>query len=215
MKARSDMPQTKKRKPRRRKDARPAEILAAGIKEFAQFGFERARLDRIAEVAGISKGTIYLYYTSKEALFLAAVEEHIISVMAENETVLEDFEGTTSEMLTRLLRSVYDRFIEGEAQTLFHILVTEGSRIPTIVSSYHDMTIKRGSVLLRRILERGLTRGEVADTAILDNPHVLIAPVIFFALHSMMISDIETLDFDRYFEAHVELVLNGVVIQKI
>ena len=106
MKARSDMPQTKKRKPRRRKDARPAEILAAGIKEFAQFGFERARLDRIAEVAGISKGTIYLYYTSKEALFLAAVEEHIITVMAENETVLEDFEGTTrSEEHTSELQS--------------------------------------------------------------------------------------------------------------
>ncbi|MEO0929728.1 MAG: TetR/AcrR family transcriptional regulator [Pseudomonadota bacterium] len=204
------MTQTENTKPRRRKEARPGEIIAAGIAEFAAHGFERARLDRIAKAAGISKGTIYLYYPSKEALFLAAVEEHVIAVMAEHETILDRFDGPTSEILTRLLRSIYRRFVEGEAQTLFRILITEGTRIPNIVSSYHTMTIRRGTTLLRRILERGVKRGEVTETAILANPQVVIAPAVFFALHNMMYSKIETLEFDTYFEAHVALVLNGV-----
>ncbi len=146
------MTSTDKTKTRRRKEARPAEIVEAGITEFATHGFERARLERIARNAGISKATIYLYYPSKEALFLAAVEEHVISVMADNETFLDSFDGTTAEMLTRLLRGIYSRFVEGRAQTLFRILITEGDRIPDVVANYHTMTIKRGTSLLRRIL---------------------------------------------------------------
>ncbi|MEO1637707.1 MAG: TetR/AcrR family transcriptional regulator [Pseudomonadota bacterium] len=205
------MTELTKAKTRRRKEARPAEIIEAGIAEFAAHGFERARLDRIARAAGISKGTIYLYYPSKEALFLAAVEEHVISVMAENETALETFEGSTAEMLTGLLRGIYKRFVEGRAQALFRILITEGDRIPDVVSSYHTMTIKRGTSLLRRILERGVERGEVAESAILQNPQIVIAPAVFFALHNMMFSAAGELEFDSYFEAHVQLVMNGVM----
>ncbi|MEM8536491.1 MAG: TetR/AcrR family transcriptional regulator [Pseudomonadota bacterium] len=198
-------------KVKRRKDARPAEIVAAGINEFAEYGFERARLDRIARSAGIAKGTIYLYFPSKEALFLAAVEEHVITVMAETETALDSFEGTTGDLLIRLLETIYQRFVMGRAQTLFRILVTEGERIPDVVASYHSMTIQRGTSLLRRILQRGVARGEVGETAILENPQVVIAPAIFFTLHNMMFAKDKQLDYAAFFKAHVELVLNGVV----
>lgn len=204
------MRKTDKSKTRRRKEARPAEIVEAGISEFAMHGFEGARLERIAKTAGISKATIYLYYPSKEALFLAAVEEHVISVMADNESFLDSFDGTTSEMLKRLLRGIYGRFTNGRAQTLFRILLTEGDRIPEVVTNYHAMTIKRGTTLLRRILERGIARGEVANGPILENPQVVIAPAMFFALHNMIFSSAGTLDFEAYFEAHMELVIKGV-----
>ncbi len=206
----SGMTKTDKSKTRRRKEARPAEIVEAGISEFATYGFDGARLERIAKIAGISKATIYLYYPSKEALFLAAVEEHVISVMADNESFLDSFDGTTAEMLARLLRGIYGRFTNGRAQTLFRILITEGDRIPEIVTDYHTMTIKRGTALLRRILERGIMRGEVADGPILQNPQVVIAPAMFFALHNMMFHRAGTLDFEAYFEAHLELVIRGV-----
>ncbi len=181
------------------------------MEEFAAKGFERARLDQIAKAAGISKGTIYLYFPSKEALFFAAVEEHIVSVMAENETVLDSFEGTTGEMLTRLLKSVYGHLTEGRAPALFRILISEGERMPEVVTNYHELTVKRGSKLLRRILERGVARGEVSENALLNNPQVVIAPAMFFAIHNMVFYRTGLLDFDEYFDAHVELVLNGVL----
>ncbi|WP_037294496.1 TetR/AcrR family transcriptional regulator [Roseobacter sp. CCS2] len=205
------MKETDKTKIRRRKEARPAEIIAAGITEFSKYGYARARLDRIARNAGISKATIYLYYESKEALFLAAVETYMTATMAENEDFLDTFDGTTKQMLTRLLRSVYDRFAEGHAQSVMRIMITEGDRIPDAVSTYHAMTIQRGTSLLRRILKRGVDRGEVSPNAIIDNPQVIIAPAMFFALHNMMFSKAGDLEFDGYFDAHLALVLNGVM----
>lgn len=204
------MPKTTEPKSRRRKDARPAEIMEASMREFAEYGFERARLDRIAEAAGIAKGTIYLYYPSKEALFLSAAEEHVVRVMAEGETRMEGFAGTTEDLLVQLLQSLYAQLAEGRAQTLLRILIAEGDRIPHVVEKYHDMAIRRGALLIRRILERGVARGEVAHNAIRDNPHIVIAPAIFYALYSMMFGRIEALDRDSYFRAHVALVLHGV-----
>lgn len=205
------MQNAEKPKIQRRKDARPAEIMDAGIKEFAAHGFERARLDRIAKAAGIAKGTIYLYYESKEALFLAAAEQHVVEVMAQGETRLADASGSTEELLVELLQSLYDRFVDGRAQTLLRVLIAEGDRIPQVVEKYHDMAIRRGTLLLQRILERGVARGEIRETAILQNPQILIAPALFFALHGMMFGQQNRLNQESYFSAHVELMLHGVL----
>lgn len=198
-------------KQRRRKEARPAEIVAAGILEFEEHGFHDANLTRIARQAGISKGTIYLYFPSKEALFLAAIEEHITSVMGESEAEMMRVEGTTREHLTNLLKNMYARFVHGEAQALFRILLTEGDRMPDVIREYHAMTIQRGSTLLKKILARGVERGEVRSGPVLTTPHVIIAPAVYFAVHTMMFKNAQPLDFEEFFEAHVDVVFYGVL----
>lgn len=205
------MVESLKPRTRRRKEARPAEIMAAGMQEFAMHGFERARLDRIAKAAGISKGTIYLYYPSKEALFLAAVEENVIRVMAEGEMRLQGATGTTEELLVQLLESIYERMVEGHAKTLLRILIAEADRMPHLVETYHDMAIQRGMQLLKKILLRGVARGEVAESAIIDNPQVLMAPAIFLALHGNLFGKISPIDPKGHFAAHVEMILHGVL----
>jgi len=198
-------------KTRRRKDARPGEILSAGISEFEANGFHGANLARIAKSAGIAKGTIYLYYPSKEALFLAAIEEHINSVMGESEAELSAVEGTTRELLTRLLRNMYDRFVHGKAHPLFRVLLREGDRMPSVIRDYHAITVERGTKLLSKILERGVARGEVRPGPMLDTPQIIIAPAIFFAVHKMMFEDAQAIEFERFFEAHLDLLFNGVL----
>ncbi|SFS19993.1 TetR/AcrR family transcriptional regulator [Yoonia litorea] len=205
------MPNAGRPRAQRRKDARPSEIIDAGIDEFAEHGFERARLDRIAKAAGIAKGTIYLYYESKEALFLAAAEKHVIEVLAENETTLAGFQGTTAELLTHLLTAIYDQFVDGRAQTLLKIMVAEGDRIPKVVERYHAMAIQRGTSLLRTILERGVARGEVDPSPIVNNPQVVIAPAIFYAIHSMVFQMHGPIDRDSFIAAHTEMMLHGVL----
>ncbi len=204
--------QTDVDKPRRRKDERPAEIVSAGISEFEKHGFYRANLNRIAKTAGISKGTIYLYFESKEALFLAAIEQHVTSVMGESEAEMSDGEGTTRQLLTRLLQNMYARFVHGEAQALFRILLTEGDRLPNVISSYHSMTVQRGATLLKQILARGVKRGEVRSSPVLDTPQVLIAPAVYFAVHNMMFKSTQPLDFERFFEAHIDMMFHGVLL---
>ncbi|MGR3491738.1 MAG: TetR/AcrR family transcriptional regulator [Shimia sp.] len=203
---------TSTKKPvRRRKDARPGEIVAAGIAEFAEHGFERARLDRIAKAAGIAKGTIYLYFESKDALFLAAVEEYIAGTMSESEQLASGFSGTTEELLRALLDRLYTQFLRPEHQAIMRILIAEGHRMPEVMTQYHSLTIDRGVGVLKAILQRGVDRGEVRPSAIIDHPQVMIAPSMFLALNRMMFTGTYKLDIEQYKEAHIEVILRGIL----
>jgi AcrR family transcriptional regulator len=64
------------------KEATRAKLLTAAAEEFARAGFERASVDAISLAAGYSKGTIYNYFSSKEDLFLAVVEEALAQAAA-------------------------------------------------------------------------------------------------------------------------------------
>ncbi|MGR3466564.1 MAG: TetR/AcrR family transcriptional regulator [Shimia sp.] len=203
---------TSKKPPvRRRKDARPGEIVAAGIAEFAEHGFERARLDRIAKAAGIAKGTIYLYFESKDALFLAAVEEYIVGTMTESAELASTFTGTTEELLRALFERLYVQFLRPEHQAIMRILISEGHRMPAVMEQYHGLTIERGVGILQAILERGVERGEVRRSAILEHPQVMIAPSMFLTLNRMMFAGLHQLDIEAYKEAHIEVVLRGIL----
>lgn len=199
-----------KPKTRRRKEARPGEIVTAGIAEFAEYGFERARLDRIAQRAGIAKGTIYLYFPSKEALFIAAAEEHVVTTMAENETRVTHFEGSTEDLIREVLRSAYAKMMTVENQAIMRILVSEAHRLPDLAKTYHDMAITRGVSVLTKIVERGIQRGELSESAATQNPQLLIAPAVYVCLNGMAFSDLNPIDVDSYFEGHVELIMRGL-----
>ena len=72
---------------KRRKEARPSELLEAALELFVEKGFAATRLEDVASRAGVSKGTLYLYFENKDALFKAVVQEGIIPVIAENEAI--------------------------------------------------------------------------------------------------------------------------------
>ena len=65
----------------RRKQERPAELLAAALELFTERGYAATRLDDVARRAGVSKGTVYLYYSSKEELFKAVILEGLVPVL--------------------------------------------------------------------------------------------------------------------------------------
>lgn len=195
---------------RRRKASRPGEILAAGIEEFGEHGFERARLDRIAAKAGIAKGTIYLYFSSKEALFAAAVEEHVVNLMEETESDLTSFNGPTEELIRRLLTRVYAKIVTAENQALMRILISESHRVPQVAEKYHDMALARGIAILQAVIARGIERGELRESAVTRNPQLITAPAVFVAIHNMAFDKFSPIDVHQYFEGHLELVLLGL-----
>src|SRR5512145_278407 len=88
---------------RRRKDARPAELTAAALDLFVEKGFAATRLDDVAARAGVSKGTLYLYFDSKEALFKAVVEDGIVPLFAAAEQQIADYQGGSADLLRHLL----------------------------------------------------------------------------------------------------------------
>src|SRR5213596_3513319 len=96
-------------KPRwkRRKDARPGEIVAAALDVFVERGFAATKLADVARRAGVTKGTIYLYFENKEALFKAVVRETIVPVIAKGEALVQAFTGSARDLFEKLVRDYW------------------------------------------------------------------------------------------------------------
>src|SRR2546427_11289501 len=119
-------------KPRwqRRKDARPAELVAAALEVFVEKGFAATKLADVARRAGVTKGTVYLYFDSKEALFKAVVRETIVPVIAQGEALARSFTGSARELVERLVRG-YWRVVRGTARArLPQLVVAAGATVP-------------------------------------------------------------------------------------
>lgn len=198
---------------RRRKDARPAEIIEAGFAEFAEKGFAAARLEDVASRAGIAKPTIYLYFASKEALFEAVIRDRVVAVMEGFEASHVGFDGPTEVLLRALLRTLYDRLIGTGAGALLRVIVAEGPRFPHLVAMYREVALSRGMALLGGILERGIARGEIRRGPASSDPRVIVAPAIVAALWSQLFAREAPLDTDAFLEAHLDLVLHGLFVR--
>src|SRR5829696_939623 len=109
---------TRAPKHRRRKEARPVELIEAGLQEFATHGFAAARLDDVARRAGVVKGTIYRYFPDKEALFLAAVRSRITPVFDEISGFVDAFPGSTRDLLTLILETIHRQLVNSDLRVL-------------------------------------------------------------------------------------------------
>lgn len=197
-------------KTRRRKEARPGEIIEAAMVEFAEHGFERTTLNRIAKAAGISKGTIYLYFDSKEALFEEAIKTYVLNVMEAVDADITGMDGNTEALIRKLMARVYEHMVSSHAATIIRILVVEGHRLPDLVQRYHDTAITKGLTVLKRFLARGVERGEIKEGPMTKVPELLVAPIMFYVINQMVFSAHKSLDKDAFFEGHVDMITRAL-----
>lgn len=195
----------------RRKEARPAEIVAAALQLFADRGFAATRLEDVATIAGVSKGTVYLYFESKEQLFEAVVREAITPNIDRAEALVDTFEGPTPE----LLRALFE-FMAGVLETpvtgVMKLLVAESGNFPQLARLYADLVLRRVFGLLRRILERGIARGEFRPLDLDTAVPLVIAPVLLLGLwkHSFGAHTDLALDRRAVLQAHGENLLRAL-----
>lgn len=197
---------------KRRKEARPAELLAATLELFVTRGFSATRLEDVATQAGVSKGTLYLYYANKEALFKAVVQEGIVPVIAENEAIAARHAGDSFELLEILLQNWWTKIGQTNFAGIPKLIVAEAGNFPEIARFYYQEVISRGRALVGAALRRGIDSGEFrpidVDTAI----DVIIAPVLMLLIwrHSMNCCDISGSDPSAYLSIHVDLLRQGL-----
>lgn len=202
------------RRRRRRKDARPSELIEAGLKEFAEKGFAATRLEDVAARAGVVKGTIYLYFENKEALFREAILSSITPVITGVEGVVAAYEGDTESLLRLVIGTLYERLVRGEIGILFRIMIAEGPRFPELLEFYHASTIKIAKQVLTAILRRGIERGEFRPDLPIDQPIIVAAPAIAAAIWRTTFDRYDPLDVEAYAAAHVDIILNGLLIRR-
>ncbi len=196
---------------RRRKEARPAEIIEAGLAEFAENGFAAAKLEDVARRAGIVKGTIYRYFDSKDALFEAALKARLTPLIGEIEQLVATFPGSSVELLRMVMRAAYSRMFQPDAQALMRIIISEGRHFPAITGLYHRETVSKGRRMIAAIVARGVARGEFRAGAAAELPIVVMAPAIMAAVWKMTFEPFDPLDLEKFAAAHTDLALNGIL----
>ncbi len=198
----------------RRKQARPGEILEAAFEEFARTGFAGTRLDDVAARAGITKGTIYVYFSSKEELFIATVKEIVRPVRENLEGLTAALRGSAAAILRQHFGFIFARMVEDRrGRELIRMLVAEACRFPELANRWHDEVIEPQMLRLRQVVAYGIGRGEFRGSAAVQFPELLLAPVIMACHWQSLYGESHPLDIDAYRDAQIDLLLNGLALR--
>jgi AcrR family transcriptional regulator len=201
----------------RRKEARPGELLDAALDLFVEKGFAATRAEEVAARAGVSKGTLFLYFPSKEELFKAVVRENISGRFGEWNREFEKYEGDTPGMLRYCMQMWWDRIGASRASGITKLIMSEARNFPDIAAFYQREVIDPGNELIRKILQRGVDRGEFAvpdmDYALFS----ITAPMVFLIMmkHSlgMCVPQEYPLDPQRYIDSQIGVLLDGLRVR--
>jgi AcrR family transcriptional regulator len=194
----------------RRRERRIKKILAAAFEEFAANGFAAARLDAIAEGAGVSKGAVYLYFESKEHLFEEVIKAYILPVVDQVVHVSDEPHGTAEAMLRAQLETIYKRVIATDRRRMIRLLVAEGPRFPHLVDLYYREVISRVFGALKRTIEYGVETGEFQNTQLTAHPPLIMGPALGGAMWMMLFENRCPLNPESLCQAHIAMLLNAL-----
>jgi AcrR family transcriptional regulator len=201
----------------RRKEARPQELLEAALALFGEKGFAATRSEEVALRAGVSKGTLYLYYPSKEELLKAVIRENLSQLIAEGSEAAEGFEGPTADLLAHLMQTWWERVGNTPASAIHKIMMSEVRNFPEIAQFYNDEVIAPANRLLSRAVQRGIDRGEFRTVPLNEITLVLFAPMIFMSLHKHSLGACpcsDAVDADLMVRTHIDVVLKGLLCRE-
>ena len=205
------MPVTKTRW-KRRKEARPQELTAAALELFVEKGFAATRLDEIAARAGVSKGTLYLYFDSKEELFKAVIREGLLPLLAEGEELMASMPGPASELFRAIVLRWWEIVGEGPIGGIPKLIFAEARNFPEIARFYADEVIERGKRLFIAVFQRGIDSGEFRPFDPQALVHLVISPLIMRVIwkHSLDCCGVTNVSVDVYLREYLELTLRGL-----
>jgi AcrR family transcriptional regulator len=197
---------------RRRKDARPPEILQAALAVFAEKGLSAARMEDIAARAGVTKGTIYLYFPSKNDVFKALLSTHIAERLKTIGAMVDGFDGPTSQLIANVIRFAGSVLVNSENVVLPKIVIAEITKFPDLLRFYRDEVIERGLALWEAILKRGIARGEFREVPTAHVARLCVAPLLFSAIWRTTFAELDAdpYDINGLIETHIDMLLKGL-----
>ena len=201
----------------RRKEARPAELLAAALDLFVEKGYAATRSEEVARRAGVSKGTLFLYYASKEELFKAVVRENISQRFAELNSQWQDFEGSSTDMLRFGLTAWWERIGSTKASGITKLMISEENNFPELAAFYHEEVVVPIHQLLEKILQRGIARGEFRPMSVQNGIYMVLAPMFYLVIrkHSAITCSfsVQQLEPEAFIAAQIDNILYGLCSQ--
>jgi AcrR family transcriptional regulator len=196
----------------RRKHARPEEITAAALESFVERGYAATRLEDVATRAGISKGTLYLYFANKEELFKAVVREALVARLVEFQSQIGKFQGSSTELLRLVFKNWWERIGSTPISGIPKLILSEARNFPEIARFYVDEVVRPGRETLAAVIQRGIERGEFRAVDVDATAHLLAAPMLMISLWRNALEPCcdEKIDPHTLLEAHVEMLSRGL-----
>ena len=201
----------------RRKEARPQELLDAALALFVEKGFAATRSEEVAQRAGVSKGTLYLYYPSKEELLKEVIRHNLSALIAEGLEMVDNDTGSSADLLVEVLTTWWNRFGNTPASGIHKIMIAEVQNFPDIADFYDREVIVPADLLLSRIVQRGIDAGEFRAVPLKEMTIVLFAPLLFMCLHKHSLGACGVnglaVDAERVIRTHLDIVLRGLLVR--
>ena len=196
---------------RRRKDARPEEILDAALALFTEKGFNSTRMIDIARKAGISKGTLYLYFDSKQLVFEELVKTILSPMVDEAENAISQFKGSSTELIQQFVTGWWNHIWNSKLSGIPKLIFSEAGNFPEMATFYTETIVKRVRGLFQKAIQQGIDNQEFIECDAGTASRLLMAPIIQAAIwkHSLKPYDDE-LNEQQYIEQHLQIFLNGL-----
>ncbi|MCW9012437.1 MAG: TetR/AcrR family transcriptional regulator [Gammaproteobacteria bacterium] len=197
---------------KRRKEARPEEILDAALALFTEKGFSATRMVDVAKKAGISKGTLYLYFDNKEAIFRSVIQEKITPQLSRVEDLIEHFEGSSAELLQQIIQHWWNSIGQTELSAIPKLVVSEAGNFPEFAEFFVNNVVKRARKLMASAISRGMASGEFNVYEPETVARLVISPLVQMVIwmHSLQPYD-DAMNVDDVVNLHVEFIINGLV----
>lgn len=198
------------RKPRRAEKtaARRESILASALDEFTDRGFAATRMDDVARRAGVGKGTIYLHFSDKEALFRELVTTTLGPLVTQLEQ-LPAHDAPARVMLERMFALFAREIYATKRRDVLRLVMTEGPRFPHLAEFYYRNVVERAITALRGVVRRAQARGELRHGRLGEYPQLVIAPALVAILWSGLFERFAPLDFAGLMEAHLDILFGA------
>ncbi len=200
----------------RRKSERPGEIINAALALFVDKGYAATRLDEVAKRAGVSKGTVYLYFENKLSLFKAVIRQIVIPEIEKAEISIRDYSGTATELLKNMVHGWWQSVGESPLHGIPKLILAEAGNFPDVARFYHDEVVMRGRKMIGGIYQLGVERGEFRQ---LDADYVarlVISPLVYATIWktSMAEFDPRPVDMRKFLDYHIDILLHGISVDK-
>lgn len=196
----------------RRKDARPSEILVAALEAFVEHGYAATKLEDVARRAGVTKGTLYLYFENKDALFKAVVRETIVPLLATAQRTVDDHTGSADQLLRGLVLHWWESLSAKELAGIPKLVMSESSNFPELAQFWFDEVVQRGRQIFAQAVRRGIESGAFRRVDVDQAVRMILAPVLMAAIwkHSFGAYEREGFPVEPYLETSIDIYLRGI-----
>lgn len=195
----------------RRKDARPGELLDAALELFVDKGYAATRLEDVAARAGVSKGTLYLYYANKEELLKAVVRTNLVPLIDAFAGEIRASKAPGADQLRLFFRSWWSTIGATRLAGIAKLVVGESGNFPELARFFQIEIIRPVMSLLASIVRRGIAHGEFREVDLEASVPLWMSPFVLRAIWSHSIAPCCPADFDvpveRFLDAHLQSVL--------